>query len=107
MDGRLRPGSARSRQHLFGAAPDAGRVCHGSSDDDRSAIRFPEWRGHCGLCTTPFTAVLIIHGCPALATAIILFGLGAVMPRRISIEQEKPGLHCVGHGEKTDDPNTN
>jgi hypothetical protein len=29
------------------------------------------------------------------------------MPRRISIEQEKPGLHCVGHGEKTDDPNTN
>jgi Amt family ammonium transporter len=42
-----------------------------------------------------------------LATAIILWILGAIMPLRVSAEQEERGLDFIAHGEEAYDPMTN
>ena len=54
-----------------------------------------------------FKAVVISHGFVALATAAILYALGAIMPLRGSTEDEERGLDFVAHGEEAYDPMTN
>ena len=66
-----------------------------------------EDRANFGLFFTQFKSVLITYGFVALTTAIILWVLGAIMPLRVSGEQEERGLDFVAHGEEAYDPMTN
>ena len=71
------------------------------------AAKILEEGGNVALLMTQFKAVLVTYGFVGLATAIILFGLSAVMPLRVSSEQEERGLDFVAHGEEAYDPMTN
>ena len=71
------------------------------------AAKILEQGGNFGLFITQFKAVLVTYGFVALATAIILVALGAVMPLRVSSEEEERGLDFVAHGEEAYDPMTN
>jgi Amt family ammonium transporter len=71
------------------------------------AARILEKSGNFGLFITQFKAVLVTYGFVALATAAILYALGAVMPLRVSSEEEDRGLDFVAHGEEAYDPMTN
>ena len=71
------------------------------------AAKILEESGNFGLLVAQFKAVLFTYGFVALATAVILWGLGAVMPLRVSPEQEERGLDFVAHGEEAYDPMTN
>jgi Amt family ammonium transporter len=63
--------------------------------------------GNFGLFIAQLKAVVISYGFVALATAVILYGLGAIMPLRVSTEDEERGLDFVAHGEEAYDPMTN
>ncbi|MFM7087056.1 MAG: ammonium transporter [Cyanobium sp.] len=71
------------------------------------AARILEESGNVGLLLTQFKAVLFSYGFVALATAVILWSLGAVMPLRVSTTEEERGLDFVAHGEEAYDPMTN
>ena len=66
-----------------------------------------EESGNLGLFIAQLKAVLVTYGFVALATAIILWVLGALMPLRVTPEQEERGLDFVAHGEEAYDPMTN
>jgi Amt family ammonium transporter len=51
-------------------------------------------------------AVLIAYGFVALATAIILWIVGAIFGLRVSSNDEERGLDFVAHGEEAYDPMT-
>jgi Amt family ammonium transporter len=63
--------------------------------------------GNVGLFIAQFKAVIITYGFVGLATAIILWILGAIMPLRVTSEEEERGLDFVAHGEEAYDPMTN
>jgi Amt family ammonium transporter len=66
-----------------------------------------EESGNFGLFIAQLKAVILTYGFVALGTAIILWILGALMPLRVSIEEEERGLDFVAHGEEAYDPMTN
>jgi len=66
-----------------------------------------EESGNFGLFIAQFKAVILTYGFVALGTAIILWILGALMPLRVSAEEEERGLDFVAHGEEAYDPMTN
>ena len=66
-----------------------------------------EESGNFGLFVAQFKAVLVTYGFVGLATAIILWVLSAIMPLRVTPEQEDRGLDFVAHGEEAYDPMTN
>jgi len=63
--------------------------------------------GNLGLFFTQLKAVLFTYGFVGIATAIILWLVGAVVGLRVSPEQEDRGLDFVAHGEEAYDPMTN
>jgi Amt family ammonium transporter len=71
------------------------------------AAKILEQSGNFGLFITQLKAVLVTYGFVGIATAVILWVLGAVMPLRVTTEQEERGLDFVAHGEEAYDPMTN
>lgn len=63
--------------------------------------------GEFGLFIAQLKAVILTYGFVALGTAVILWILGALMPLRVSTEDEERGLDFVFHGEEAYDPMTN
>jgi ammonia channel protein AmtB len=53
--------------------------------------------GNFGLFIAQLKAVVFAYGFVGLATAIILWILGAIMPLRVSAEQEERGLDFIAH----------
>jgi ammonium transporter, Amt family len=66
-----------------------------------------EKSGNFGLFIAQLKAVIFSYGFVALGTAVILWILGALMPLRVSAEDEERGLDFVAHGEEAYDPMTN
>jgi Amt family ammonium transporter len=66
-----------------------------------------EESGNFGLFIAQLKATLFTYGFVALGTAVILWILGALMPLRVSAEDEERGLDFVAHGEEAYDPMTN
>lgn len=63
--------------------------------------------GNFGMFIAQLKAVLFSYGFVAIGTALILFILKAIMPLRVSPEEEERGLDFVAHGEEAYDPMTN
>ncbi|MEB3256207.1 MAG: ammonium transporter [Synechococcaceae cyanobacterium] len=72
-----------------------------------AAAKVLESGGNAGLLLTQFKAVLVTYGFVGLATAVILWVLGLLMPLRVTSEDEERGLDYVAHGEEAYDPMTN
>lgn len=66
-----------------------------------------EESGNFGLFIAQLKAVIFSYGFVALGTAVILWILGALMPLRVSAEDQERGLDFVAHGEEAYDPMTN
>ena len=66
-----------------------------------------EESGNFGLFIAQLKAVIFSYGFVALGTAVILGILGALMPLRVTPEEEERGLDFVAHGEEAYDPMTN
>ncbi len=62
--------------------------------------------GNFALFVAQFKAVLITYGFVGLGTVIILKGLGAIMPLRVTPQDEERGLDYVAHGEDAYEPMT-
>jgi Amt family ammonium transporter len=62
--------------------------------------------GNFALFVAQFKAVLITYAFVGIGTAIILKCLGAVMPLRVTPEDEERGIDYVAHGEDAYDPMT-
>lgn len=60
--------------------------------------------GNLGLFVVQLKAVLITYGFVGIGTAVILLILGAIMPLRITPEEEDRGVDYVLHGEEAYDP---
>ncbi len=71
------------------------------------SAKIMEESGNFGLFIAQLKATLLTYGFVALGTAIILWVLGALMPLRVSAEDEERGLDFVAHGEEAYDPMTN
>ncbi|MCP9900966.1 ammonium transporter [Cyanobium sp. Cruz CV13-4-11] len=71
------------------------------------SAKIMEESGNFGLFIAQLKATLVTYGFVALGTAIILWVLGALMPLRVSAEDEERGLDFVAHGEEAYDPMTN
>jgi Amt family ammonium transporter len=63
--------------------------------------------GNAGLFMAQLKAVVFTYIFVGLGTAIILWILGALMPLRVTPEQEERGVDFVAHGEEAYDPMTN
>ncbi|MCS5693478.1 ammonium transporter [Cyanobium sp. FGCU-6] len=63
--------------------------------------------GNGGLFFAQLQAVVITYVFVAIGTAVIFWILGALMPLRVSPQQEERGLDFVAHGEEAYDPMTN
>jgi Amt family ammonium transporter len=72
-----------------------------------AAAKVLESGGNLGLFFTQLKAVLFTYGFVAIATAIILWIIGAAVGLRVSTEEEERGLDFVAHGEEAYDPMTN
>jgi Amt family ammonium transporter len=71
------------------------------------SAKIMEESGNVGLFIAQLKAVIFSYGFVALGTAVILWVLGALMPLRVSAEDEERGLDFVAHGEEAYDPMTN
>ncbi|KEF42240.1 MAG: ammonia channel protein [Cyanobium sp. CACIAM 14] len=71
------------------------------------SAKIMEESGNFGLFIAQLKAVIFSYGFVALGTAVILWILGALMPLRVSAEDEERGLDYVAHGEEAYDPMTN
>lgn len=60
--------------------------------------------GNVGLFVVQLKAVLITWGFVGIGTAVILLLLGAIMPLRVTPDEEDRGLDYVLHGEEAYDP---
>jgi Amt family ammonium transporter len=94
MVGALLTGSLASLPHLAG-------------DYFPLSAKILEESGHFGLFIARIDTFILPYGFVALGTAIMLSILGALMPLRVSIEEEERGLDFVSHGEESYDPMTN
>ncbi len=68
------------------------------------SAKIMEAGGNLGLFVVQLKAVLITYGFVGIGTAVILLVLGAIMPLRVTPEEEDRGLDYVLHGEEAYDP---